>query len=306
VRDAPRDRSKLSDLSGSLKVAIVSCKTPTTESYLHVGSGKSLFEPIREFPREADFSKLVEILTQKLGLEVGDFARVKGLPTIPASSVKGNIRARLELSFRAVNGRVRACFIRASRPPPAGIFWRHKKIWSDVLNEDRGDACDLTEADKVCLLCDLFGTAGLSSLISFEDFVGKDVELKEIKVDGMRILAAPPGSEFEGQIHFTNLLEEELGLLLLGMGLKDSVRGRPLLLGRLKYRGRVGSLLMGRVTYVVKSLQLSKYSRRIAGFDSRSFEGENELTPLIQSLTASTLKKYGAEFIVVDEVSRLA
>jgi len=306
VRSFPRDRSKLSDLSGSLKVAMVSSKTPTTESYLHVGSGKSLFEPIREFPREADFSKLVDILTQKLGSEVGDFARVKGLPTIPASSVKGNIRARLELSFRAVNGRVRACFIRASRLPPAGIFWRHKKIWSDVLNEDRGDACDLTEADKVCLLCDLFGTAGLSSLISFEDFVGKDVELKEIKVDGMRILAAPPGSEFEGQIHFTNLLEEELGLLLLGMGLKDSVRGRPLLLGRLKYRGRVGSLLMGRVTYVVKSLKLSKYSRRVAGFDSRSFEGENELTPLIQSLTASTLRKYGAEFIVVDEVSRLA
>jgi CRISPR/Cas system CSM-associated protein Csm3 (group 7 of RAMP superfamily) len=306
VRSFPRNRSKLSDLSGSLKVAIVSCKTPTTESYLHISSGKSLFEPIREFPREADFSKLVDILAQKLGLEVGDFARVKGLPIIPASSVKGNIRARLELSFRAVNGRVRACFIRASRPPPAGIFWRYKKIWSDVLNEDRGDACDLTKRNKVCLLCDLFGTAGLSSLISFEDLVGKNVELKEIKVDGMRILAAPPGSEFEGQIHFTNLLEEELGLLLLGMGLKDSVRGRPLLLGRLKYRGRVGSLLMGRVTYVVKSLQLSKYSRRITGFDSNSFEGENELTPLIQSLTASTLRKYGAEFRVVNEVKRLA
>jgi len=306
VRSSPRDRSKLSDLSGSLKVAIVSCKTPTTESYLHIGSGKSLFEPIREFPREAAFSKLVDILAQKLGLEVGDFARVKGLPTIPASSVKGNIRARLELSFRAVNGRVRTCYIRTSRLPPAGIFWRHKKIWSDVLNEDRGDACDLTEADKVCLLCDLFGTAGLSSLISFEDFVGKDVELKEIKVDGIRILAAPPGSEFEGQIHFTNLLEEELGLLLLGMGLKDSVRGRALLLGRLRYRGRVGSLPMGRVSYVVKSLKLSKYSRNIAGFDLRSFEGENELTPLIQSLTTSTLRKSGAEFRVVDEVSSLA
>ena len=175
-----------------------------------------------------------------------------------------------------------------------------------MLNEDRGDACDLTETDKACLLCDLFGTAGLSSLISFEDFVGKDVELKEVKVDGMRMLIAPPGSEFEGQIHFTNLVEGELGLLLLGMGLKDNVKGRPLLLGRLKYRGQAGSLLMGRVVYVVKALQLSKYSRNIAGFNLRSFEGENGLTPLIQSLTASTLGKFGEEFSVVDEVKSLA
>jgi len=289
-----------------MTVSIVSCKTSTIQSYLHIGSGQEFSEPIKDFPNEYDFNKLVDSLAQRLSLGANDFARVGGMPVIPASSVKGNIRARLELSFKASNGRARACFTRASRYPSVLSYWRHKKIWGDVLREDRGSACDLTQINRVCLLCDLFGTAGLSGLISFEDFVGKDVKLEEVKVDGIRMLVAPPGSEFKGQIYFNNLVEEELGLLLLGMGLKDSVRGRPLLLGRLKYRGQVGSRLVGRVMYVVKSLQLSKYSRNIADFNSKSYESESVLTHLIQSLAASALRKFATELRLVDEVVNLA
>ncbi len=306
IRDEPRDRNKPDNISGRMEVSIITCNTPTLQSYLYVGSGKYFIEPVKLSLTGHRFTELVDLLSEKLTFRVSDFVRVGGLPTIPASSVKGNIRGRLELSFRAHKGRVRSCFSRASTHPPLGIYQRHKTIWGDVLNEDRGRPCDLTSMNEVCLICDLFGTAGLSSLICFEDFVGRKVTLEEIEIDGTRILAAPPGSEFEGVINFTNLKEEELGLLFLGMGLKESVKGRPLLLGKLKYRGWVGSKLLGRITYVVKALHLSNYSRNIEGFNLRSFRDEGELTLLITNLTSATLQRFSDEFKVVDEVAGLA
>jgi len=283
-----------------MSVAIVAC------SYIHVGSGKFFLRTYETNPSKPTFYELVDQLAEEISSEAKDFSRVGGLPTIPASSVKGNIRGRLELTFRAHEGRVRSCFSKASQYPPLATYWRHRRIWGDVLNEDRSRACDLTSMEKVCLICDLFGTTGLSSLINFEDFIGREVTPEEIKVNGEKILAAPAGSEFEGTINFTNLKEEELGLLFIGMGLKDNVKGRQLLLGRLKYRGLVGSKLFGRIIYVVKALYLTNYSRKIDGFDSKSFKNESELTPLIKNLTSTALQRFNKELKIVDEVINVA
>jgi len=238
------------------------------------------------------------------------FMTISGKPVIPGSSVKGNVRARLELSFRARDGRVRACFIRATPPlrvkPRRGKHgWRHYTVWGEVLNEDRGLPCDLTRNSKVCMLCDLFGTAGLRGLICFGDFIGDDVNLERLDLEhGMKILAAKPGSKFRGKITFMNLNPEELGLLLFGMGITTSRTGRKLLLGRLKYRHKVDDLEFGVVTYSVDSLEISHLSEGLFDFSPGERISGDELDSLVRRLIerAKQVYSFGQELQLIDEV----
>ena len=238
------------------------------------------------------------------------FITIGGRPVIPGSSIKGNVRARLELSFRARNGRVRACFARATPPlrvkPKRGEHgWRHYAVWGNVLNEDRGLPCDLTRNSKVCMLCDLFGAAGLRGLICFGDFVGDNVSLERLDLEhGMKILAAKPGSKFKGKITFMNLKPEELGLLLFGMGITNSRTGRKLLLGRLKYRHKVDDLEFGVITYSVDSLEISHLSERLFDFGPGERISGDELDSLVKRLIEEAKRAYsfGQELQLIDEV----
>ncbi|MCX8171786.1 MAG: RAMP superfamily CRISPR-associated protein, partial [Candidatus Bathyarchaeota archaeon] len=206
LRREPRDRSRFKGLCGIIHTTLLA------DSYIHIGSSTiplTVNEEILTNLVKSGRKDIASLLRAAKFMEVIQFNISGNRPTIPGSSVKGNIRSRLELSFRPKNGYVRSCFIRAGRPPikepERGTHgWRHHKIWGSVLFEERGLPCDLTRMNNICLICDLFGTAGLKSLIDFSDFIGEgNIEdiLEELSLEyGMNLVAAKPGSKFNGKI----------------------------------------------------------------------------------------------------------
>lgn len=317
VRDNPRLRDSYIDLCGYLDASIIVDSNKL--SFLHIGSGKEFFEVNINELKEV-YSKVKHIdasFLNKIKIKKGydEFASRAKKIIIPGSSIKGNVRSRIELSFKGYNGIVRSCFINAGRPiakePMKGFFgWRHYRIWKEVLSENRGVPCNFTEMNKVCLVCDLFGTSGLKSLIDFDDFecVNANIEYLDLPF-GIKVQAVSAGSEFKGRIYFKNLKEYELGLLLLGMGIKDSFEGRSVILGRFKYRSKMDSFKFGRVKYRLNELKLSKYSRllsidNIVLQPNKSIKGD-QLSKLCKLLTDSALKKFENEFKIIDEVKIL-
>lgn len=309
LRTQPRDRSKIDGLCGTIYTTIIS------ESYIHVGSSSSILFTLDE----SSLVKLIKggkrdvksLLQVTKFMEVMRFNVSDGRPVIPGSSIKGNIRSRIELSLRPRDGYVRSCFIRARPPlihePLKGTSgWRHFRIWGEVLFEERGPPCDLTRMDRVCLVCDLFGTAGLKSLIEFSDFVGegytKDV-LEVLSLEhGMKLEAAKPGTKFNGRIVFQNLKPVELGLLFVGMKI-----GKSVLLGRLKYRHKVSGRAFGKAKYEIKAIELLGESQGLEVQGLRVRGGERiegaELTKLIESLKSLANEEFKGEIVDVDEVA---
>jgi len=325
-RAQPRPRDRLDGLIGRLTLRVRACSRrlgDPVDSYLHVGTGtlrlsidEARFDQlVRAAGSRDQLQRVVEGLSQELQLEYADFASVKGTVVLPGSTVKGNVRARLELSFAPSEGSVRSCLIRASDEPleppsPREHGWRHFKIWSEALGFAREPACDYTEEEEgVCLLCDIFGTAGLQGLVGFSDLAGEHLQLKAIELPtGEKLSVAPPGSTFTGSATFTNLKDWELGLLLLGMGLRESRLGRPVLLGKVKYR-RYPNYIFGVVRYEVSRLELSNFSEslEIEGMHVESgsrVEGEI-LDKLVHALVGRARDELGEELLDVDEVGRL-
>jgi len=132
-----------------------------------------------------------------------------------------------------------------------------------ALEFEREPACDYSEGEEgqVCLCCDLFGTAGLQGLVEFSDFPAERAAIERVSLPtGEKLEAAKPGSTFAGRVAFRNLEAWELGLLLYGMGLRESRLGRPVLLGKVKYR-RYPNLVFGVVRYEVAALELAPFSQ---------------------------------------------
>lgn len=135
------------------------------------------------------------------------------------------------------------------------------------------------------------------------------VELRQVDLPaGERLLAAPPGSAFSGAVAFASLRPWELGLLLYGMGLRGSRLGRPVLLGKVKYR-RYPNLTFGVVRYEATKLELAPFSRPLEAGGMRvgpgsTAEGE-PLDRLAQALVGAARAELGAELLDVDEVGRL-
>jgi hypothetical protein len=325
-RAQPRPRDRLEGLVGRLAVRVRGCSRASgdpLDSYLHVGTGAPRLKVDEARLKRAasaartrgQLMKVVEDLSHEIQLGYMDFASVRGGVVLPGASVKGNVRARLELSLAPKDGYVRSCLIRASEeplepPPPGRHGWRHFRLWPEALGFAREPACDYTEGEGgVCLLCDLFGTAGLQGLVAFNDFVGERVELRQVDLPtGERLLAAPPGSAFSGAVAFASLRPWELGLLLYGMGLRGSRLGRPVLLGKVKYR-RYPNLTFGVVRYEATKLELAPLSQPLEAGGMRvgpgsTAEGES-LDRLAQSLVGAARAELGAELLDVDEVGRL-
>ncbi len=329
LRNKPRSRDRLDGLTGRLNIMLRTCSRSLgdpVDSYLHVGSGflklvideEELRRRASQARRRDELNRLVEDFSRRIEEDYSEFVMRSRTPVIPGSSVKGNVRSRLELSFKPKDGKIRCCFIRATdnpvQPPRRGKHgWRHFRIWQDSLKfiRDGDKACDYTvkKAKRVCLLCDLFGTAGLAGLIEFSDLVRTGVNL--VKVDlptGEKLLAVPPGKTFEGSVTFRILKPEELGLLLYGMGMRDSRLGRPVLLGKLKYR-RYPNYVFGVVRYELASLELAPFSQHLdaGGFrvePGSKLEG-SELDALVKSLIGRARSAFEGELLDVDEVGAL-
>ncbi|MEN3047877.1 MAG: RAMP superfamily CRISPR-associated protein [Candidatus Caldarchaeales archaeon] len=282
------------------------------DSYLHVGAGVPRLEvttDLTAFMKEVERRGLIEVARTRWREIIGAeekiaMPEVGGRIVIPGSSVKGNVRARMELSFvPKKDGTVRSCFS-VSRTGPFSDA--HVRIWSRALAAERGRNCVYREGERVnvCLLCDLFGAQGLASLVEFSDLVGEGVKAELVSEEfGTKLAVAPPGSTFRGEIAFKNLRESELGLILLtGLAVgKDGV-GRSVLFGRLKYRGTFGGRTFGRVRYQVESLRLSRFSRPLQDLRPGEEAKGGELGGLIERLLESAEREFGDEIHLVDEV----
>ncbi len=336
LRDEPRSRDRLDGLAGRIHIKLRTCSESLGDpvnSYLHVGTGflrLSIDEEVlrrraAQARNKAELERLVRELSEKIQVDYAQFVLTAGgVPVIPGSSVKGNVRSRLELSFVPKDGKVRCCLIRATRTPlqppkPGKQGWRHFRIWEKALGFDRGGACNYTKKmmkktkmkrkTGVCLICGLFGTAGLGSLIEFGDLQGRGVKLVEVDLPtGEKLLAAPSGSTFEGTITFRNLKPEELGLLLYGMGMRDSSLGRPVLLGKLKYR-RYPPRVFGVVRYELVDLELAPFSQPLDADGIRVGPGSRPETPkldgLVKALIGRARSAFEGELLDVDEVQEL-
>lgn len=311
LRGPPRDRSIIKNLAGRIHITLTSLQ------YLHVGSGEELKieeSKVTEILKKIRQPDLIKSEIQRQIQHLSAFSFMGDTLVIPGSTVKGNVRSRLELSFKNVNGKVSSCFLRAgtlkSEPLEGMQGWRHYRLWRDRITEDRGPPCDYTRLESVCLICDLFGTNGLRGLAEFSDLTlergGKEV--LDLPFN-MRLEAVRPDSVFKGFINFFNIMPEELGLILIGMGLIEKSSGRPVLLGRLKYRKEIGGKKFGRVVYGVDSLELSRYSKPLHIDSSILLEpGQNvsgeRLEKIISQLTNYVLRRYPGLHII-DEVEVL-
>jgi len=328
MRNTPRPRDKIEYLSGRLNVKIRSCSRSygdPLDSYVYIGSGlPSIAVDLDEFISRVRKSKSRESLErilmeseQRIIKDYEAFPVVGRRLVIPGSSVKGNVRSRLELSFLPKNGYIRSCMVRASKqpvrePPPGTHGWRHFRIWSRTLSFAREEACDYSKGrEGVCLICDLFGTTGLQALISFSDFIGVNIDYETLSplelTDGEKLKAAPPGSTFSGHIEFKSIKPAELGLLMYGMGLRNSREGRPVLLGKHKYR-RFG-IVLGVVRYVIDSLKLAEFSKPLEVYDINITPGSEVrdavLDKLVKSLIEVAQKEFNGELADIDEVKEL-
>jgi len=299
LRGPPRDRGILQNLAGRMSITL------TSLHYLHVGSGKELKieeSKVDEILKRVREPNLIKSEIQKQIQYLSAFSSIGDVLVIPGSTVKGNVRSRLELSFKNVDGKVNSCFLKAgilgSEPPEGAQGWRHYRLWRDRVIEDRGPPCDYTRSESVCLICDLFGTNGLRGLVEFSDLILENGGKEVLDLPyNMRLEAVRPGSVFRGFVNFFNLMPEELGLILIGMGLMEKSSGRPVLLGRLKYRKEIGGKKFGRVMYAIDTLSLSRHSKplNIDGTTllepGQSVSGER-LDRIISQLTNYALRKY--------------
>jgi len=302
IRGNPRARNEIAGISGVVTISV------KTDSYLHIGTGRPAVQLTTPIPKTiTNFDQQAKQLAEHISLDYAEFVCTK-YPVIPGSTVKGNVRARLELSFKPKEGKIRSCFIKADRSKKVAKGrhgWRHQEIWKRATQEDRGEPCSYTDDEGrkrgVCLLCDLFGTEGLLGLVSFDDLYGKNVNLqhKSLKY-GVKIIVAPPNSVFTGTVAFRNLTQSELGLLLWGMRIRNSRIGEPALLGKYKYQYKD----MGKVRYVVEDIWLSYESQPIQEIRPGSSVGKEQLDKFIEHLLSETIRDFGEELEDVDEVGR--
>ena len=244
-------------------------------------------------------------------------------PVIPGSSLKGAVRSRLELLIKEVSGITDSCFIRASPPPREWPTrgqhgWRHYQLWQPVVQENRYPPCDATSNDKVCVICNIFGTAGLSSRVYFGNLNPKEKEFEvvEMKLDHNELVEAfRHGSVFEGEVLFTALEPWELGLVAVGLRLHED---KPILIGKSKYRPRQlnkkEEVLFGRLNVKATGIYFAPYCkellkelgapRYVEKDDSLVVEGE-DLKRLISKLVEEACKRVPGLRRDFDEVQKI-
>lgn len=208
--------------------------------YLHVGMGKAFERP----KRSVDDATLNRVYADWLaGRPVNwdeyfephkthFFARVGGRAAIPGSTIKGAVRARLELllpeAYYAVSERS------DSYSP------RYIEIFRPVQKPSpRYKPPSSVEVDPVS---DLLGCAGLASRVVFRDhYLAGEGYLDVVPVGSDWFEVAKRGAVFRGSIVLRGVEDYELGMLLYGMGarLMDGRLGfKTLLLGRFKFQDR--------------------------------------------------------------------
>lgn len=181
------------------------------------------------------------------------FTRVGGEIVIPANTVRGAVRSRLELLFDC------SCYNQLGNKPSTSESKRYKEIFKPK----RKYSDDFEEDKRVCPVCNVFGTAGLASRITFTDFKLTSGKTSYVNVSGYTYEVVTKGSVFEGDL-IGNLDSLEWGMVLWGMGCRKG-NFKVILLGRFKFQRKD----FGRVKFEVEDQDLiracvefeNKYSR---------------------------------------------
>lgn len=237
----PRDQLR-NRLTGKLKVLF------EAKGYVHVGSGSPAFKGAPRSEAEAVVRRLLETgrppsEATAVGPEPLGIVRYGDRPCIPGSTIKGLLRARLELGAKEYGGRIDSCLSVSGPPlrtlPGRGSHgWRHLEIWGTTVAQSWRERCDplSTGSYDLCVVCDLFGAPGVSARVMPENLCLERGEVKVLSLPyGERIEALSPGSVLSGYVAFTGLRLEEFGLLLLAIGMHRGGGSVPLLVGRHKY-----------------------------------------------------------------------
>ena len=170
---------------------------------------------------------------------------------IPGSLIKGFARSRLELLAKPDSrNNVMSCFIlytwsgRTALPSEKGYI--HQQIFPSA--EEFRPSC---KRSRVCIVCDIFGAPGLASRVSFTDLYLSSGDVVISKVCDKNCEVALPNTVFEGWLLFEYLLPEELGLVLLALGIRSLSKSKEVLLGRYRYN----CLQTAVVTFHIKDLE---------------------------------------------------
>lgn len=175
---------------------------------------------------------------------------------IPASSIKGALRSRLEYKFKPkmVGDQLiaMACYA-VQGPYRPGM--PHLRFWGDDAGYQREGPCNVAVEDEVCIVCDLFGAPSLSSRLTFSDLRMVSGELRDIKDLKMKVYE--PRCEFSLNVSALNVNWVDLGLLFTSMELKS---GSPILIGAKKYlyNRLVGNLYANKYSFGMLKLDLKQ------------------------------------------------
>ncbi len=192
--------------------------------------------------------------------QAGQIFRLSGSPTIPGTSLKGIVRSRVEFMLRAdERGEVPSCFsVVNGRPFVARRGqhgWRHQMVYPASL-EDRGPSCNAIRFNTVCDVCNIFGAPGLASRVYFGPLIF-DTTIETVRTQEGVYEFIPRGARAVGWLTFRGLDPQELGLVMLGMGIGDG----PILVGRWRYRGVMGKRV-GRLSVAVNRWKFHEASSR--------------------------------------------
>ncbi len=157
------------------------------------------------------------------------FPKINDKYVIPGSTLKGAIRSRIEYKLAQKDNKSPSCYIIEDNFYPQYAA-NHRKFWGkDVVISK--PPCDIRKDNKVCIVCDMFGSPSLSSLVSFSDAYMSSGRIE--KLNDLGYEAAAPGSTFDLKITCFNFDEVRLGLLLLGLEIYSN---SPIIIGMFKYR----------------------------------------------------------------------
>lgn len=188
--------------------------------------------------RKIDYNTIQNILKEypliKSIKQSNTTAMLLNKPYLPASSLKGAIRSRLEYKFIPKNGTTHSCYIATSLEEyDKSFIVKHINFWGEDVSLFRRP-CNIELTKDVCIVCDMFGSLGLSSRVDFTNAMPIGEIKMEIKVEyGQNLRVIPPNSRFKFEIFCRNFSLEELGLLFAAMELYTN---SPILIGRFKYR----------------------------------------------------------------------
>jgi len=233
INITPRDKILPNLYSGRIYINFTILK----DFYLIVKSGelKLVYDTnIEKKINELQFEEILRLSDLIDKMDISEHFEIKNKLAIPGSTLKGVCRSRLELSFLTGN-MMPSCFSTKSKGQIGPKSKRHLKAYA-YNNNDIPQRNQCRGGEKVCFVCNIFGSMGLRSKLAFSNAIMKNGSSTILDLRVRNGFAheevIKPGSKFEFDIYFENMSEVELGALFYVLNLSNH---NPILIGSHKY-----------------------------------------------------------------------